>query len=65
MFEEGDDRDEVIRRYKFDFDFVKLPHIDKDEAFRLVGKKLGCFCKPTSCHGDVLANFLNSLDDEK
>jgi len=65
MFEEGDDREEVIRKYKYDFDFEKFPHIDKSEVFKLVGKKLGCFCKPATCHGDVLANFLNEYDDGK
>jgi hypothetical protein len=65
MFEEGDDREEVIRKYKYDFDFEKFPHIDKSEVFNLVGKKLGCFCKPATCHGDVLANFLNEYDDGK
>lgn len=65
MFEEGDDRDEVIRKYKYDFDYEKFPHIDKAKVFELAGKKLGCFCKPLACHGDVLANFLNSWDDGK
>jgi len=65
MFEEGDDREEVIRKYKYDFDFEKFPHIDKSEVFKLVGKKLGCFCKPATCHGDVLADFLNEYDDGK
>ena len=27
----------------------------------LHGKTLGCFCKPRSCHGDVIAEYLNSL----
>jgi len=65
MFEEGDDREEVIRKYKYDFDFEKFPHIDKSEVFKLVGKKLGCFCKPATCHGDVLADYLNQWDDGK
>jgi hypothetical protein len=65
MFEEGDDRDEVIRKYKYDFDFEKFPHINKEEVFKLVGKRLGCFCKPATCHGDVLADFLNQFDDGK
>lgn len=65
MFEEGDERDEVIRKYKYDFDFEKFPHIDKKEVYKLAGKRLGCFCKPAACHGDVLANFLNSWDDGK
>jgi len=25
----------------------------------LKGKTLGCFCKPKSCHGDVLAELVN------
>jgi hypothetical protein len=65
MFEDGDDRDEVIRKYKYDFDYEKFPHIDKKEVYKLVGKRLGCFCKPASCHGDVLADFLNTWDDGK
>tara|TARA_R110001583_G_scaffold124593_1_gene276000 strand:- start:27411 stop:28016 length:606 start_codon:yes stop_codon:yes gene_type:complete len=65
MYEEGDDREEVIRKYRYDFDFEKFPHIDKKEVFKLEGKRLGCFCKPAVCHGDVLADFLNSWDDGK
>lgn len=63
MFEEGDDRDEVIRKYKYDFDYEKFPNKEKKEVYKLSGKRLGCFCKPLSCHGDVLADFLNQWDD--
>ncbi len=54
------DRDEVIR--KFDYDFHT--HLLKDPAFvraleTLRGRRLGCFCKPARCHGDVLAAYLN------
>jgi len=65
MYEEGDSRDEVIRKYKYDFDYEKFPNKDKADVYQLAGKRLGCFCKPQSCHGDVLANFLNSWDDGK
>lgn len=27
----------------------------------LVGKILGCYCRPLSCHGDVLARLANEL----
>jgi len=57
------DRDEVIRKFKYDFDFDKFPNITKDKVYELAGKRLGCFCKPAPCHGDVLAEFLNSWDD--
>ncbi|WP_261928243.1 DUF4326 domain-containing protein, partial [Vibrio aestuarianus] len=59
------DRDEVIRKYKYDFDYDKFINVDKSRVYDLAGKRLGCFCKPQSCHGDVLADFLNSWDDGK
>lgn len=31
----------------------------------LRGKVLGCFCKPQACHGDIIADYLNSTDDGK
>ncbi len=65
MFEDGDDREEVIRKYKYDFDYNKFPKKEKSEVYKLAGKRLGCFCKPQCCHGDVLANFLNQWDDKK
>ena len=63
MFEEGDNREEVIRKFKYDFDYDKFPHLSKDDVYKLAGKRLGCFCKPATCHGDVLADYLNSWDD--
>jgi hypothetical protein len=58
------DRDEVIRKYQYDFErgFLKS---NKEQLLKLRGKILGCHCKPAACHGDVLANYLNSLDDGK
>lgn len=63
MLATGDDREEVIRKYQYDFDYDKFIKIRKNEVFKLAGKRLGCFCKPYSCHGDVLADFLNAWDD--
>jgi hypothetical protein len=63
MHEKGESRDEVIRKFKYDFDYEKFTNKVKSEVFKLKGKRLGCFCKPDACHGDVLANFLNSWDD--
>ncbi|RUM58107.1 MAG: hypothetical protein DSY85_00155 [Marinomonas sp.] len=63
MYEEGDDREEVIRKFKYDFDYEKFPNKEKSKVYKLAGKRLGCFCKPQACHGDVLADFLNSWDD--
>lgn len=65
MYDEGESREEVILKYKYDFDFDKFPNKKKNEVYKLAGKRLGCFCKPQACHGDVLADFLNSWDDGK
>lgn len=62
---EEDPREAVIRMYKYDFDYDKFLNIDKEKVYELAGKRLGCFCKPQSCHGDVLADFLNQWDDGK
>jgi len=63
MYEEGDTREEVIRKFKYDFDYDKFPNKEKSKVYILAGKRLGCYCKPQDCHGDVLAEYLNSWDD--
>jgi len=62
--EDHESRDEVINKFKYDFDKNILMKAKKEDAHSLAGKRLGCFCKPHACHGDVIANFLNSFDDE-
>lgn len=55
------DRDEVIRKFKDYFhgrmriepDFRK-----KVEALR--GKILGCYCVPELCHGNVIAEYIDT-----
>jgi len=32
------------------------------DLHELVGKRLGCFCKPLSCHGDVLKKYVDRLE---
>lgn len=31
----------------------------KRRVIALAGKRLGCFCKPADCHGDVIAAWVN------
>ena len=52
-------REEAIERFRTYF----LRRIETDSSFRsrvleLRGKRLGCFCKPKACHGDVIAQWL-------
>jgi len=63
--EEQNSREEAIRKYKYDFDrdFLKGGQDYKRNLLTLAGKKIACHCKPLACHGDVLADYLNSYDD--
>lgn len=41
---------------------VAVGHLTPEEIRReLVGKRLGCFCKPRPCHADILADLANSI----
>ncbi len=53
-------RDEVIARYE--------AWLGRQPALlarlgELRGKRLGCWCVPRPCHGDVLARLADALDD--
>lgn len=52
-------REQVIERYKTWFNFCLRSKVFKQALENLRGKKLGCFCKPQMCHGDVIAEYLN------
>lgn len=60
-------REEVIRKFKYDFDNGLLKASADLEAniSHLRGKQIACHCKPAACHGDVIAAYLNSQDDGK
>lgn len=45
-------RNYFYNRLKTDIEFKEAIH-------RLRGLKLGCFCKPKACHGDVIAEYLD------
>ncbi|MCU1120333.1 DUF4326 domain-containing protein [Stenotrophomonas muris] len=59
------DREEVLRKYKYDFDRKLLRFFENHDANieSIRGKILGCHCKPSACHGDIIADYVNSLDD--
>lgn len=52
------DRPTVLRKYR---EYV-LSRPDLMELLpSLRGKRLGCFCKPKACHGDVLVDLIKEL----
>lgn len=53
-------RTEVIEKYR---QWIKTqPHL-LEQLPMLKGKRLGCYCKPLPCHGDVLVEMAEALDD--
>jgi hypothetical protein len=54
--------DEVVEKFeKYIQEKIKSGEIKKEELIELHGKKLGCWCKPNKCHGDVLLKIINSF----
>lgn len=54
-------RNTVIKKY---LNYVLMNDKLLSELKYLKGKRLGCFCKPKSCHGDVLVHLLEEGLDE-
>ncbi len=54
-------REEVIARYRIWFNFLLRDNQFRTALLNLRGKNLVCFCSPQSCHGDVIAEYLNNL----
>lgn len=55
-------REESIKLFKDYFD----ERIERDSTFKasilkLQGRKLGCFCAPKACHGDIIIDWLAKL----
>jgi len=51
-------REEVIAMNRRDF--LNNSQLQADAEVELRGMRLGCFCKPKSCHGDVYVEFLET-----
>ncbi len=62
----GISREDAVQKFQRYF----TERIEKDSEFRrrvltLKGKRLGCFCKPKACHGDVIADWLNRMEQKE
>jgi hypothetical protein len=53
------DRGTVIRKYRAWL--LAQPALVERARRELAGKVLGCWCAPSPCHGDVLADVANGL----
>lgn len=64
-FEMGKDgtREEVVAKYRaWFYEKIKNDINFKNALLPLKNKRLGCFCKPKSCHGDVICEYLNNYE---
>lgn len=43
------------------YDSYNDGHITKKDLLELKNKRLGCWCKPLSCHGDILKEFIERI----
>jgi len=59
-------REESIRKYKkYFWSRVRTDPEFLEAVLSLRGKRLGCFCKPLPCHGDIISDFLAWYTPEK
>ncbi len=54
------DRDSVIKKYEINI--RRRPDL-LAQLVQLRGKRLGCYCKPLACHGDVLVKLIEEYYD--
>ena len=59
-FRIGDDGDraQVLVKYRTYFNQRLTDQSFRDKVLELKGKVLGCWCKPLTCHGDVIIEYL-------
>lgn len=49
-------REEAMNKYR---EYLSNNQELLDSLHELDGKVIGCFCKPKSCHGDILIEFIS------
>lgn len=60
----GDTRGATLEFYKTWFmNRLETDPVFKSKVISLRNKTLACFCKPNPCHGDIIAQYLDSLPD--
>ncbi len=62
----GISREDTVQKFQKYF----IVRIENNSEFRrrvlaLKGKRLGCFCKPKTCHGEVIADWLNKMEEKE
>lgn len=53
-------REEVLRKFRS----YAIRRFTTEDFLELLGQRLGCFCHPLPCHGDVLAELAIKAHNE-
>jgi hypothetical protein len=54
-------REDAVKKYE---EYLLSNHELLNSLHELKGKVLGCWCKPLSCHGDILIKHANNISNE-
>lgn len=58
-------REQSIAKYKERFDkLIESSPRFKMAVLGLMGKKIGCWCTPLACHGDIIIDYLKRMGDD-
>ncbi len=61
----GHTREQAITLYEgYIRSSLECGRIKREDVLALRGKRLGCWCAPKACHGDVLLNIAEELYNE-
>jgi hypothetical protein len=60
----GITREDSVRKYKEWFYNKLKDHEFRDKVLALKDKKLGCWCVPSLCHGQVILEYLEGIPIE-
>lgn len=64
LIDHWNDRDMVIELYRvYFYKRLELDPKFKEAVHALKGQVLGCWCKPKACHGDVIVEYLEGIDN--
>lgn len=55
-------RDQAVEQFEFEFRqrLAANPEL-RSQLMELKGKRLGCYCAPRRCHGDVLVKLIDEM----
>lgn len=60
-FKDGTREENIAKFKEYFINKIRVGEIKREHLETLRGMRLGCTCKPKSCHGDIIALIVNRL----